>query len=220
MYSKRPSADCICPTGELPGDGLWGGSAGYCGFHTDGIFLENGRWFIPPGYSLLWLLLIFLLAPFSRAGAQQGPDYAIHANIIYHFTKYIDWPDNKKSGEFIIGVVGDTPLFDELNKNIANKMVSYQRIVIRKFSSSASSFDCHILFIADEESGNMKKIAYRTAGNSVLLVTETEGLAQKGGCINFSIVSEHLKLETNKNNIELRDLSIASDLLKLGKIVK
>ena len=44
--------------------------------------------------------------------AQQATDYAIHANIIYRFTKYIDWPDSKKSGDFIIGIIGESPLYD------------------------------------------------------------------------------------------------------------
>ncbi|MEP7376755.1 MAG: YfiR family protein [Chitinophagaceae bacterium] len=177
-------------------------------------------WLIPGGYNFLFLLFIFLVQAFSPAEAQHESDYAVHANIIYHFTKYIDWPDNKKSGDFIIGIIGDTPLFDELTKNVVNKTVGYQRIVIKKISVSDALSNCHILFIADEESGSMKKIVSRTEGAPVLLVTETEGLAQKGGCINFCIVSDHLKLEINKNNIVERDLGIASELLQLGKIVK
>lgn len=165
-------------------------------------------------------LLIVLLVTSPETSAQQTADYAIQANIIYHFTKYIDWPDYKKSGDFIIGIIGDTRLYDELKKSIANKMVGNQKIIVIKFSSSVTSFNCHILFIPDNESGSIKKIVSRTAGTSTLLVSESEGLAKKGGCINFIIVSGHLKLEINKNNIEQRELSIASELLQLGKIVK
>jgi len=165
-------------------------------------------------------LLLLLLLPAPKLFTQQPTDYAIHANIIYHFTKYIDWPGNKKSGDFIIGVAGDTPLFDALKKNIAGKMVGKQKIVIAKMSSSASSFPCHILFISEDESGSLKKIISRTSGDPVLLVSETEGLAHKGSCINFVIVSDRLKLEFNTNSMDQRNLSIASDLLQLGKIVE
>jgi YfiR/HmsC-like len=169
---------------------------------------------------LLFLVIIVLLQSSYKARAQQETDYAVHANIIYHFTKYIDWPPDKKTGDFIIGIIGDTPLYDELKKDITNKTAGGQKIVIKKFSSLATTFICHILFISDDESGNMKKIVSITAGASTLLVSESEGLAQKGGCINFIIVSDHLKLEINKNNIEQRGLNIASELLQLGKIVK
>lgn len=170
-------------------------------------------------YRLLCLSFVFMTISFS-AGAQQEANYAVHANIIYHFTKYIDWPPSTKSGDFIIGIVGDTPLYDELKKNIANKMAGNQRIVVKAISSIEEVFDCQILFISEEEGSDMKKIAAKTAGTPILLVSESEGLAQKGSCINFTIVSDHLKLEINKNNIEQRGLSIASELLKLGKIVK
>jgi len=47
---------------------------------------------------------IFLLLSFSATGtrAQQGTNYSVQANIIYHFTKYIDWPADRKSGDFIM----------------------------------------------------------------------------------------------------------------------
>lgn len=165
------------------------------------------------------ILIPCVLASFTIK-AQQASDYAIQANIIYRFTKYIDWPDNRKTGDFIIGVVGDTPLTAELKSFIANKTVNSRKIIIKTFSPSSESFHCHILFVTDDESGSLKKIAARTSGDALLLVSESEGLAQKGSCINFVVVADHLKLEINKNNIEQRNLNIASELLQLGKLVK
>lgn len=152
--------------------------------------------------------------------AQDEVDYAVHANIIYHFTKYIDWPATKKTGDFIIGVTGDSPLYDELLKLVKNKKVGNQDIAVKKFSSSAATFNCHILFISDEVSGKIKKILNLTGNTPLLLVSESEGMAEVGSCINFTIVKEKLKLEINKANIENRGLNIASELLKLGTIVR
>ncbi len=160
--------------------------------------------------------MIVLVSPFFNGKAQNTMDYSVHANIIYHFTKYIDWPANRKSGDFIIGVVGETLLFDELKKIIANKKSwGTKKIVIKHFSPSQTSYDCQILFLNEEEGGSLKKIALRTENNSVLLVCEEEGAASKGACISFSIVSDRLKLEINKNNIDQRNLSIANELLRL-----
>jgi hypothetical protein len=166
------------------------------------------------------LLLSFFLHFISFLQAQQESDYVVHANIIYRFTKYIDWPSASKGGDFNIGVVGDSPIYDVLKKTIAGKWVGNQKIAIKKLSSSSSVFDCQILFISDDAGKNIKKIAGITANEPILLVSETEGMAQKGSCINFVIVADRLKLEINQNNIEHRELSIASELLQLGKIVK
>jgi hypothetical protein len=90
--------------------------------------------------------------------------------------------------------------------------------VIREFSPSASVFNCHILFVTSEENRRIKKIAASTT--STLIVSESEGMAQKGSCINFTIVREHLKLEINRTNIEKREMHIATELLKLGTVIE
>ena len=170
-------------------------------------------------YLVHLFLLCAVLIMRIPAHAQQS-SYAIHANIVYRFTKYINWPEDKKSGDFVIGIVGDSPFYDELKSFIANKTAGSQKIVIRKFSANAAVFPCHILFICEDESKNLKRIATTTSGSSVLLVTESDGLAKKGSCINFAIIDERLKLEINKNNIEHRNLNIASELLNLGILIK
>jgi hypothetical protein len=170
-------------------------------------------------YRCVFVFVISILFFSFQAKAQQS-DVTVEANIIYHFTKYINWPEDKKSGDFIIGIIGNATLFDALKNSIVNKTAGTQKIVIKKYTTEATTFNCQILFIGDDESGSVKKIAAATIGTPVLLVTETDGMARKGSCINFTIVDDHLKLEINKNNIEKRKLDIASELLQLGIAVK
>jgi hypothetical protein len=163
------------------------------------------------------IILLVLFHPVAQA--QDETNYAVHANIIYHFTKYIDWPEYKKTGDFIIGIVGESPLLEALKISLKDKTVGKQKIVIRQFSASADAFNCHILFLSVEESTRIKKLASITSTTATLLVSESEGLARKGSCINFTIVNEKLKLEINKTNVEKRGLSIATELLQLGTTV-
>lgn len=165
------------------------------------------------------LCALLMLSGFAINCSGQATDYKVHANIIYRFTKYIQWPENKQAGDFTIGIVGDSPLYEELGALTANKSVGDQRIVVKRLSASAASYSCQILFISQEESRNLKRIAVLTADQPVLLVTEENGLAKKGACINFIIVDDRLKLEINKNNVLSRNLNIASELLKLATIV-
>ena len=166
------------------------------------------------------ILLLLLLLPASILIAQKETGYVVQANIIYRFTKYIDWPTASKQGDFNIAVVGDSPMYDELKKSIAGKMVGTQKITVKKLSCSEPVYNCQILFLSNDACKNIKKIVANTSNAPVLLVSEQDGMAQKGSCINFVISSDRLKLEINQNNIEQRTLSIASELLQLGKIVK
>jgi hypothetical protein len=165
--------------------------------------------------SLLVLIMLWLQLP-----AQPNTNYALHANIIYRVTKYIAWPENNKSGDFVIGIVGDSPLYDELKELAAGKRVDKQRIIITKLSPSASSYNCQILFVCEDESSRFKKIVSKITNTSTLIISEADGLASEGSCINFVIIEDHLKLEINRRNIENRDLKIASELLQLGIPVK
>jgi len=155
----------------------------------------------------------------GKTGNAQSSNYSIQANIIYQIRKYINWPADKKTGDFVIGIIGDSPLFEELKKATANKTAGGQKIVIKQFSSSQSSFDCQILFIAEDESNSLKQINAETQAMPILIITERDGLAKKGSCINFIIEDERIKLEINENNIAKRNRKAASELLGLGNII-
>ena len=88
---------------------------------------------------LLCLAGIVLLSTF-KVPAQEETDYTIQASIIYRFTKYINWPANKKSGDFVIGVVGDSPLYDDLKNFMDNKTVDNQKIVVTKLKKDLCAY--------------------------------------------------------------------------------
>lgn len=149
----------------------------------------------------------------------QSVDYSIHSNIIYRFTKYMNWPDSKEEGDFVIGVVGRTPVYNELKMTTAGKKAGTKKIVVKRMDCGQATYDCHILFIDDDESGCLKQIKTSTQNQPILLVTEREGLALRGAGINFVIIGGRITLEINKKEIENRDIKIASELLGLGKII-
>jgi YfiR/HmsC-like len=164
---------------------------------------------------------IFILMMVWSNARCQSIDYSVHANIVYHITKYIEWPENKRTGDFVIGIIGDSPLFDHLKSLSINKSVNGQKIIIKNISASSNDvLKCQILFISEEENHSVKRIAANSEGMPVLIITESEGLALKGSCINFIIEDDHLKLEINKKNIESKNIKIASELMSLGKLVQ
>ena len=162
---------------------------------------------------------ILLLGFTTHCSGQQFTDYRVSANIIYRITKYIEWPENKQSGDFVIGIIGDSPLFEELRTLTQNKTVGNQRIIIRKYADDAAFYNCQILFISEDESRSLKRIAQVTANQPVLLITENYGLAKKGSCINLILIDDRLRLEINKNNIVAKNLNIASELLQLATLI-
>ena len=76
--------------------------------------------------------LLFLLPGIFKPQAQQNTNNALYSNIIYRFTKYINWPPDKKSGDFMIGIVGDSLLYDDLKTFTLKKSVGDQKKYIKK----------------------------------------------------------------------------------------
>ncbi|MBS1606380.1 MAG: YfiR family protein [Bacteroidetes bacterium] len=170
---------------------------------------------------VLFILLVpvaGLLAP-RRLMAQAPAVYPIEANVVYHFGKYIEWPDKDLRSEFVIGVIGDGPVVDEMVKLMAQRTADGKKIVIRKYASNSSSFNCQMLFICERARSRLREVILATAGMPVLIVAEGAGMARKGAGIAIAISDQHFKLEINKTNIERRKLQIADELIQLGTVV-
>ncbi len=159
---------------------------------------------------LLWSLR------FLEVQAQSRPSEATHkvqTIFIYNFTKYIRWPDEYNTGNFTIGVLGDTQLNGELTKMAATKTANGRRIVVKSYKDVREVDKmCHILFIAAEKNDLLNAVLQKTTGTSTLVVTEKDGAARFGSLINF--VSDRGKpgFEMNLSAFERSRLKFDSKL--------
>lgn len=137
--------------------------------------------------------------------------------FLYNFaSKYIEWPASYKEGNFIIGIIGDSPVLSELNTVTAAKKVFNQSIEIKKFNSSSEISKCNMLFVPFDKTDILQEVVNKVKGSSTLIITEKDGVLRQGAIINFVSVEGKLKFETNKTEIEKREIRIAADLLKLS----
>lgn len=144
----------------------------------------------------------------------------IKAVFIYNFTKYIEWPKNYRQGSFVVGVVGDAPLYKELSKMALTKKVANQSFEIKKFNNVAEIGKCHILYVTKEKKESLGNILKKVKNNSTLIVTESPGMVDKGAGINFVVKNNKQKFELNKTNVEKYKLKVSSNLEALATTVK
>lgn len=100
------------------------------------------------------------------------------------------------------------------------KKVANQTLEVKKFESPSDVTKCHILYVCKDESGNITDIIKKLKNNSTLLVTEDNGLMEKGSGINFIIKDNRQKFELNKGNVEKYKLKVSSNLEALAFTVK
>lgn len=171
---------------------------------------------------ILFLTFFFLPFPLVRSAQQSNPDTnaKIKATYLFSFTKYIDWPAKYKQGNFIIGVLGTTPLLSELNTMASLKKVGDQPLEIKTFTSPESLTKCHMLLISADQSAQLKEALAKLKGSSTLIVAEKPGLARQGAAINFVVQNNKQLFELNKANASKFELAVSSKLEALAIMVE
>lgn len=145
----------------------------------------------------------------------------IKAIYIYNFTKYIEWPESYKEGNFVIGVLGsNSALLNELSKMADSKMVGSQKLEIKNISSCSPTDKYNIIYVLSDNSTQLTDVLNKLKGKSTLIVTDKAGLAKQGAAINFFIDGNKQKIELNKANIEKYKLKVASTLVEMAIAVK
>ncbi|MBN2173289.1 MAG: YfiR family protein [Bacteroidales bacterium] len=148
----------------------------------------------------------------------QELDYRAQSLFIYKFTKYIVWPENKLKGDFVIGVYGNSPLYDELVLMASLKKAGNdQNIVVKEVRDEDDLSGFHLIYVPASKSRQINGISEKVGDLPVVIVAEREGLARKGATINFIILENNvLKFEVNVDKLTRQKLSISDELLKLG----
>lgn len=163
-------------------------------------------------------LFIFLFLFVSKSEAQEVKFKSLY---LYNFTKYVGWPPEAKTGDFVIGILGSNTIFNMVEQVASGKMVGSQKIIVTKFAKVEELTPCHILFVgyAKANSAGMAEVIQKVGSDNTLLVTERDGATKDGAAINFVIRNEEMKFELNKANALNHKLQISSNLEKLAILV-
>jgi len=141
----------------------------------------------------------------------------VKALYLYTFATLIDWPEDYRKGNFVIGVLGTTnDVYDELNTKYTGKSIGSQEIIVKKFASRTDIDKAHILFLAADKSDQIVALTTQLKTKSTLIVTEKEGYLSKGAVINFVLDGSKQAYEISKTNAKKYNLVIASKLTSLA----
>jgi hypothetical protein len=166
-----------------------------------------------PFHFLLALLFLLCVLP---AGAQN---YKMHSVFVYSFTRYVIWPETYNTGDFEIMVLGDSPIIEELKVMAQAKKVGDRPIKITKISSPAEIKKCNMLFISSSKSALIPEVMEKINTQSVLVISEEAGAAQKGSDINFIVKDGKLAFELNQASVNRQGLKVSNELSRLAILI-
>ena len=164
-------------------------------------------------------ILVAALLISGSAFSQDRPMHEVHSMMVFNFTKYVQWPDHATTGEFIIGVVGGTDIYNTLNGWYGGKPRGSKTYIIKKFNSAAEVTDCHVLYIDKSKSGEFDNVNDKLKGKGTLIITDKSGLGEKGSSINFKLVDNKLKFELNQKAIEASNLKVSGALSSMAILI-
>ncbi len=164
-------------------------------------------------------LLIFLAIMAGGIAIGQTGIPRAQSMFIYNFSRLIEWPASYKSGEFVIGVLGNSTVFDELETFTASKKVGNQDISVVRFRDPAEITNCHILFVSFGKSNKMGEVLTKVGNRSTLIIGEKNGLVSSGAAINFVIEQDKLKFELKVDHAKSNGLKVSSSLQNMAILV-
>jgi hypothetical protein len=159
--------------------------------------------------------LMLMVAAISVT-AQDRPTHEIHAAMLFNFIKYIQWPNEGETGEFVVGVIGDDNVFNTLNQWYNGKQKGSKKYVIKKLTSADESSTCQVVYVGKSKNKDFENIKNSIGGKSILTITDGNGLGQKGSCINFKVIDGKLKFELNQATVSSSNLKVSSQLSSMA----
>jgi len=168
-------------------------------------------------FSLCLISMFYCFFPKNSTFAQELSEIQVKCAYLLNFPKYIQWEEEYKLTQFVIGFYGDEPtMYEELTNLSKNKKIKERPIKIIKVLPLNNAQNIQILYISKNEIKNIRKIASIYSHNNTLIITndcDDRSLIM----INFITTEEGIiRFEVNKPNIVFEKLKISGKILLLG----
>jgi hypothetical protein len=159
---------------------------------------------------------LFLIAGASLFAQTEKPMHEVHGQMIYNFIKYIQWPNEAESGDFVVGIFGEDDVFNMLKSYYDGKPIRTKKYLIKKIQAPSDASSCQVIYIGKDKAGQFENVKQAVTGKSILTITDSSNLGKKGSCINFKVVDGKLKFELNQASVAASSLKISSQLSSMA----
>lgn len=176
---------------------------------------------------LRWLALLFLgwLAVAAPTSVRAENDPAeVKAAFAYRFTLYTEWPTNLFAGAtapIVIGVLGDAPLSEFLEKIVAGRLSQGRPVVVRRCARAEDLAGCQVAYLRQSDRRRQLEILAALRGKPVLTVCDSDPFFGLGVTIKLFIrADDSVGFWVNRLAAEQSGIKLGSRMLQCAdKIV-
>ncbi len=159
------------------------------------------------------ILIGFIIILFANQIFAQETKFKTYC-IYNFFMNSIGWPNELPTDTFLIGILGNSPVYKELMEQPKKK-----NVVIKKFVNVKEVKECEIIFISFNKSVLLPEVLKQVGNRNTLIITEKEGMIQQGSGINFVVRDEKMRFELKKANLQKQKLQVSKQLEKLAILI-
>ncbi len=160
------------------------------------------------------------------AGAAEDPaanfESKIKAVLLVKLITYVDWPANAfkdSSTPFRIGILGDDPFGPLLEEVLSGEAPHGRTVQIRRATQPADLANCQLVFLGASEKDRLSSDLEAFRSKPVLMVSEVDQFARKGGMVGFTREKKSVRLEINIENCKQAGLGVSSRLASVARVV-
>ena len=158
------------------------------------------------------LVLFFSVFMNTNLKAQISKYQALY---IYNICRYVEWPTDFNSSQFVIGIVGkNAELKTSLTKILHNKKIQNKKVIIKVITTPSQSAGCNIVFFSKGKEIQIN--TFVSSSTNSLFFSESVKAINKGSDINFFIDGSKLKFDLNNTNLSKKQLKLSMELKQLA----
>jgi hypothetical protein len=78
---------------------------------------------------------------------------------------------------------------------------------------------CQVVYVGKSRSKEFENVKNSVTGKSILTITDGNGLAEKGSCINFKVIDGKLRFELNQGVVTGSNLKVSGQLSSMAILI-
>lgn len=171
--------------------------------------------------ALLLVAICVLFTTRTRAESVHLEEYAVKAALVFNIAKYADWPPaafSKPDDPIVIGVLGDDPFGEVLDRVVRGRMINGHPLLIRRAGGIAELKGAHLVFVSPGETHAAQDCAVLESFH--VLTIGDSGQTALFTAFNFSVEGEKIVFTVDLVRASRAGVNISSRLLNLAKTVK
>lgn len=163
-----------------------------------------------------FVFIVLIPGIFSLNSMKSADEAEVIAKYLISLSRYIEWPQQMKSGNFKVGVIGDFKVYKAIAEETMGTGIQNRNVDIINLSQieQVNITDLNILVITKNlcSPENIKKALQLTSNKPTLIVTDKEGAINYGSAINFIQKDGQIGFELNKTNAKRNGIQISNQI--------